>query len=162
MEEIETKMLAMMEEFMRTSSSRIDYPLVENLPISEVSPRMDAQNAGKEVGSEGMVDCYAPVLEEVPIFELEDQKEEEMESEDEDIEVVWEDEEPKCGKIPNLSYANILENPCALFENTLDTCVDDSPCINISITCDYDSFKFRENDSRKNFDVLTYDYNDFL
>ncbi|MEQ5220410.1 hypothetical protein ABN226_18660, partial [Morganella morganii] len=81
LEEIETKMLAMIEEFMRTSSLRIDYPLVENLPISEANPRIKAQDAGKEVDSEGMVDCYAPVLEEVPIFELENQKKVEIESE---------------------------------------------------------------------------------
>ncbi|MEQ5253603.1 hypothetical protein, partial [Escherichia coli] len=63
---------------------------------------------------------------------------------------------------PNPSCINILENPCALFENTLDTCVNDSPCINVSITHDYDCFKFREDDSMKNFDVLTYDYKDSL
>jgi len=57
LDEIETKMLAMMEEFMRTSSSRIGNPLEENLPILEANPRMDTQNAGKEVGSKRMTDC---------------------------------------------------------------------------------------------------------
>ncbi|MEQ5167092.1 hypothetical protein ABN262_23475, partial [Citrobacter youngae] len=111
---------------------------------------------------EEKVDCYAPVLEEVPIFELQNQNEVEMESEDEDVEVVWEEEEPSYGKIPNLSCANLLENPCAHVENTLDTYLDDSLCINISITRDYDCFKFREDDSMENFDILTYDYKDSL
>jgi len=141
LEEVETKMLSMMEELMKMNESRANSTIIDGIPTLEAHPRIvqeveNAQNARGEESFEGVEDCYAPVLEEVPIFELENQKEVEMESEDEDIETVWEDEEPTCGKIPNLSYANILENPCALFENTLDTCVDDSLCINTSITCD--------------------------
>jgi len=53
-------------------------------------------------------------------------------------------------------------NFLVLLANALDTCVDDSLCINTSITCDYDCFKFREDDSMKNFDILTNDCKDSL
>lgn len=163
LEEVETKMLSMMEELMKMNEPRANSAIIDDIPTLEAHPRIvqgvdKDQDASKEVDVEENVGCYAPVLEEVPIFELENQKEVEMESEDEDIEVVWEDEEPKCGKIPNPSCANLLENPCAHFENTLDTCVDDS----LSTTCDYDCFKFWEDDSVGNFDVLTYNYKDSL
>jgi len=147
LEEIETKMLAMMEEFMRTSSSR--NPLEEILPILEANPRMDTQNAEKEVGREGMVDCYAPVLEEVLIFELENPKEVEMESDDENIEVVWEDKEPTYGNIPKPSCITAFENTCSLDRFTFDTRVDDSllQCNNDLYSYDTECFYFRENDS---------------
>jgi len=32
LEDIETKMLAMMEEFMKRSSSRVNYPLMDDIP----------------------------------------------------------------------------------------------------------------------------------
>jgi len=101
------------------------------------------------VSVEEKVDCYATVLEEVPIFELENQKEVEMEGEDDDIEVVWEDEEPTCGNILKPSCINILENPCALVETTFDTRVDDSlsKCNNDLYSCDTNCFYFRLDDS---------------
>jgi len=142
-------MLAMMEKFMRTSSSRIGYPPVENLPILEANPKMDAQNAGKKVGGEGMVDFYAPVLEEVPIFELKNPKEVEMESDDENIEVVWEDKEPTYGNIPKPSCINALEIPCAFDKFTFNTCSDDSlsKCNNDLYSHDTECFYFRGDNS---------------
>jgi len=164
LEEVETKMLSMMEDLMKMNDPRANSTVMDDIPTLEAHPRIvqeveKAQNARGEESFEGVEDCYAPVLEEVPIFELENQKEVEMESEDEDIEVVWEEEEPKYGKIPNLLCANILENPCALFENTL---VDDSLRLNTSVICDYDCFKFREDDSMENFDMFINDYKDSL
>lgn len=85
---------------MKANSLRVNYPIVDDILILEAHPtivhEIEKQNASKEESVEEKVDCYAPMLEEVPIFELENQKEVEMESEDEDIEVVWEDEEPTC------------------------------------------------------------------
>jgi len=108
LEEVETKMLSKMEELMKMNESRANSTIVDDIPTLEAHLRIvqevdKEQDASKEVDVEENVDCYAPVLEEVPIFELENQKEEEMESEDEDLEVVWEDEEPKCGKLPSPS-----------------------------------------------------------
>jgi len=152
LEEVEMKMLSMIEELMKMNESRANSTIIDGTPTLEAHPRIvqevkNKQNAKEEESFEGGEDCYAPVLEEVPIIELENQKEVEMESEDDDIKLVWEDEDPKCGKMLNPSRINILENPIALFENTLDTCVDDSLCTNTFITYDYDCFKFREDDS---------------
>jgi len=116
---------------MKTNSLLVNYPITDNHPILEVNPRVEdkveKENAREGVSVEEIVEYYAPVLEEVPIFELENQKEVDMESEDEDIEIVWGDEEPTCGNILDPSCVNVLENSFALVENTLDTCVDDSP-----------------------------------
>ncbi|MEQ5265856.1 hypothetical protein, partial [Escherichia coli] len=154
LEEVETKMLSMMEELMKTSSLQVNYPIVDDLSTLEAIPRgvhevEKEQNSREEVSVEEIVECDTPVLEEVPIFELENQKEVEMESEDDDIELVWEDEEPKYSKIPNLSCANFLENPCALIENTFDTCVDDSPlnCNSDLYAYDTTRFYFQKDDS---------------
>jgi len=112
LEEVETKMLAMMEELMKMNESRANSTIIDDIPTLEANPRIvqedEKENARGEESFGEIEDCYAPVLEEVPIFELEDQKEIEMECEDDDIELVWEDEEPTCGKIPNLSCPNIF------------------------------------------------------
>jgi len=70
-----------------------------------------------------------PVLEEAPIHQLEDQTGVEIESvDDEDVELVWEDDEPN-GKILNSTCVAILDNTCAQScdEITRDSCEDDSP-----------------------------------
>ncbi|MEQ5220389.1 hypothetical protein ABN226_18525, partial [Morganella morganii] len=103
LEEVETKMLSMMEELMKMNESRANSTIIDDIPTLEAHPRIvqevEKENASGEESFEEKVDCYARVLEEVPIFELENQKEVEMESEDEDIEVVLEDEESTCGNI---------------------------------------------------------------
>ncbi|MEQ5154407.1 hypothetical protein ABN254_21555, partial [Providencia rettgeri] len=134
LEEVETKMLSMMEELMKMNESRANSTIIDDIPTLEAHPRIvqevkNEQNAKEEESFEGIEDCYTPVPEKVPISELEDQKEIEMESEDEDTKILCKDEESIGGNILDPSRIIILENSCAqlFIENTFDTCVEDSP-----------------------------------
>jgi len=73
LEEVETKMLSMMEELMKMNESRANSTIIDDIPTLEAHPRIvqeveKEQNSSKEVDVKEDVDCYAPVLEEVPIF----------------------------------------------------------------------------------------------
>jgi len=67
LEEVETKMLSMMEELVKTSSLRVNYPIVDDLPTLETNPRVvhedeKEQNDKEEVSAEEIVECYTPVI----------------------------------------------------------------------------------------------------
>ncbi|XP_031104429.1 alcohol dehydrogenase-like 1 [Ipomoea triloba] len=107
-----------------------------------------------------------PVLEEVPLFELENQQREKIESESEDdIEVVWEDEypngtilKPTCDtnldnihveSLDNITFATFLGDSHMVYDDILNK---------QSNTC----FYFREDDSVETCDILIDDHEDSL
>jgi len=105
-----------------------DLPSFKANPMGEygVEIRNDCEKVSVE---EREVESNAPVLEEISTLELNNQNGYEIESEDdEDIEVVWEDEEPKQGTILNPFCNTNLENLSAqiLVKTTCDSCEDDS------------------------------------
>jgi len=99
----------------RISSCHV-YPTMDDLPMFETEPKEEygveiRNNCEKVNVEERGVESDTPVLEEISSLELNNQNEYEIESEDaEDIEVIWEDEEPKQGKILTRCCNTNLEN----------------------------------------------------
>jgi len=121
LDEIETKMLSMSEELMRKMLPMVANPVTNDHPTMETN-RRENDKMGKmindeEVSVKGCTELETPILQEVSTLELNTQQWGEIESEDEDnIEIVWEEENPVQGKTLTPT----------LIENSYDVCEDDS------------------------------------